>query len=521
MKRTSPRMVLDFDGDRLMAIDTDIQGGQARVRSWATCVRPSSVDPAESSQVGRWIAESLAERAMRAGPMVVAVRRGEVVLKRLTLPAGVEGDEGDLAGMVRIQMSKQMAVSMEGSAVDYVRLGSDGETVVVLAGAIPGERLRWIHGVAETMRRRIGRIGLRACGAAAMLSDASRRRAGPVLGIAPGWESTEFVVVEDGRLVFARAVDVGLPEDLSNGPALAEFTDRLAVEAKRTWMSYRVSPESGEVQAVATVGRGRAAEDIARTCAQALEIPFEDAETYDTCEYPEEMPEGDRLVAAPLAALLVEASLTEPTFDFAHPRKAPDRMAARRQVALLAMFAGIVVIGSLYVAGSIHLSRVDGDLANAREKLASLDAEYRAFLGEDARLKHLQAWSEPEADWIAHLRALSDLAPDPREAQIDDVQGTMTPWVTFTPREGRYTNGRWESGQGVRLTVAGVVKERRVADEFRGRLVDGSAYRVSTRGPDEPSRFSLDLTTEESAPTSSASSPGHPGDAAAVEGGES
>lgn len=525
MKRQGPRMVLDLDGDRLFALEASIGGNEIHVRSWTSARRPEAVDPANAEVMGTWIAGELAKAGMPKGPVVIAVRRGEVVLKRLVLPAGSDADEGDLGGMVRIQMAKQLAVTMEGSAVDYVLLGHElppstlqtsagasNPNVVVLAGALPGERLRWIRGVGESLHRRIGRIGLRACGASAMLSDASRKRNGPLMGISPGWESSEFVIVHDGRLVFARAVDIGLPENLTSETEVSDFADRLAVEAKRTWMSYRVAPESGEVEAVATVGRGPIADLISRRCATALEIPLRDAETCDVVEYPDDMPMADRLVAAPLAALLIESSLTEPTFDFAHPRKAPDKMAARRQVAMLAALVGIVVFGSMYVDASIRVGQAESELRAARETLARLDAQYREFLNEDARLRHLQAWRSPSVDWLAHLTRLSDQAPDPRDAQIDDIQGAMSPWVTFTPKDRRYTTGTWASGQTARFSLSGAVKDRAVADEFRGRLVEGAEYRVLTRGPDEPARFALDLLTDRTLPPGLLAAPPAPRD---------
>lgn len=508
MKNKGVRLVLEMDGDRLFALEAVVDGANVGVRRWVSMTRPSTVDPANAVAMGEWITSVLAEAGLQKGPLVMAIRRGEVILKRLVLPAGADMDEGDLGGMVRLQMAKQLAVAMEGSAIDYVRLGREGGTessgVAVLAGALPGDRSRWIREVSESMGRKIARIGLRAAGAAAMLSDASRIRNGPVMGLSPGWESSEFVIVHDGRLVFARAVDIGLPRDGSDASRINEFADRLAIEAKRTWMSYRVAPESGEVEAVATVGRGPIAELISRRCAVALEIPERDAQTCESphhvVEYPDDMPEMDRLVAAPLAALLVEAALTAPTFDFAHPRKAPDRMAAKRQMAMVAILGAILIFGSLRVVASIQLGRVGAELTAARETLGRLDGQYREFLTEDARLKHLRAWGEPDIDWLAHLTRLNEQAPDPRDALLDDVQGSMSPWVSFTPKDRRYTTGTWSSGQTARLSLSGTVKDRGVADAFRGRLVDGAEYRVLTRGADEPSRFSFDLHTDRPAP---------------------
>ena len=123
---------------------------------------------------------------------MIAAPRGEVVLKRLRLPKTTGAGDAELAGMVRLQMARQLTMAIEGTAIDYVTIesgarGVAGEapttapgsagTLDVLAAALPADRMQWYVAMAEAAGCSIERVGLRASGAAATASAGSRTRA--------------------------------------------------------------------------------------------------------------------------------------------------------------------------------------------------------------------------------------------------------------------------------------------------------------------------------------------------------
>jgi len=520
------QLALELDRDRIVALQASVLRDRVVVENCLSGRRPDRVDPADAVSVGAWIAEFLEGAGLTPGRsgVTLAVHRGDVVLKRLSLPRAGGGtanrlgprqrSRGDLASMVRLQMSRQVPVSMEGTAIDYVELlsgeASSGldkpevsdDTVPgvqhVLAGAVPGARMEWIGGVSDAAKIKVGRIGLRSSGAAALLSETCRAIGGPVMGVAPGWSSTEFLVVDQAGLVFARAVDLSLPE---HGD-IDDFVQRAAVEAKRTWMAYRATPESSDVLAVSVVADGALSEAIGSACADRLEMAFEPAHLPGVVEFAPGLSERQRSVAMPLAGLLGESILTDLTFDFKHPRQPPDLSAARRQRVLAAALGVVLVFGSAGVLGWVDLANARDELGELTSDREDLDLEYAKLLVEEARIEHMELWVAQGTDWIGHLRWLSDAMPDPGQARLSGFSGVFDSDVAYEPtrRRGSLAGGSWDAQGMTRLTISGPVQTRGVADALRDRLVASNVYRVTTNGPDVADSFGFSLTTSAPSP---------------------
>jgi hypothetical protein len=271
-------------------------------------------------------------------------------------------------------------------------------------------------------------------------------------------------------------------------------------------MSYRGGPESSPVDAVLVPGEGTLAADIARRCGESLEIGWELAALPSRVALPADLPETERLKLAPLAGLVGEEMLAEATLNFASPRKAPDRAAARRQVALLAAFGAIVVVGTGIVLAKNRLRSLDNDAAVAHTKRLELAGEYGEFIKTEARLRHIEQWEKSGVDWVAHAAWLSDLMPDPRRARLDSLSGQLARGneVVFTPKDGQYAGGSWGVRHEAAITITGPTGQRETANDLRSRLVGSHVYRVDSKGADTPKRFSFELTTDQAAPTAPA-----------------
>jgi hypothetical protein len=510
------QLALELDRDRIVALQASVLRDRVVVESCASGRRPERVDPSDASSVGAWIDEFLAGSGLSQGRggLTLAVHRGEVVLKHLALPRASSLGGDDLASIVRLQMSRQVPVSMEGTVVDYVELvagevpaSSDDEPRSdarhVLAGALPGARMHWIRSVSDSAKLKIGRIGLRSSGGAALLAETSRGIGGPVMGVAPGWSSTEFLVVDEGGLVFARAVDLPLPEEGDVG----QYAERAAVEAKRTWMAYRATPESAEILAITALADGELGEAIGNACADRLEMAYEPAHLPDVVEFAPGLNERQRSVVMPLAGLLGESILTDTTFDFQHPRQPPDVGAVRRQRALAAVLGVVLVFGTLGVLGYVDLANARDELAKLTRDRKKLDTQYAELLVEAARIEHMERWTRQETDWIGHLRWLSEAMPDPRDARLSGFSGVLESEVAYEPtqRRGSLAGGKWESLAETRLTIGGPVRGRGVADALRNRLVASNVYRVTTNGPDVADSFGFSLTTTAPSPVAAES----------------
>ncbi len=495
---------LSLDQNRLVAVSGSDSNGRIRVKTWISVQAPTGLDMRDAAKVGEWIKAEFEKAGMSGAKLAVAVPRGDVVLKRLRLPKGEGSKAVELAGMVRLQMARQLTMAIEGTAIDYLTIesgtdtGTNGAgTVDVLAGALPAERMQWYRDLVEAAGCSMARVGLKASGAAALMAGISHKRNGPVLGVTLGWGSIEFIVVRDGQLVFARAADVGLDSVKEGEGALGA---KIAVEAKRTWMSYRVGDEAAAVEAVVVPGSGALAREAGEACGKALEMPWELAEIPGSVEFPKEMGEADRLVAAPLIGLLAEEVLAKRSLDFANPRKAPDLAAARRQRVLAAALGLIVVGGGGYVYSGMEVASAESRLTAAKQRSTVLRTDYNEYLKDHARLSHIQKWTGAGFDWLAHASWLSEQMPDPRQAQLDQLAGGAGLQIELTPKDGRYDVDGWTIRQVAKFSIQGKARQREVANELRDRLVTSPVYQVETKGADLADRFAMELTTAASTP---------------------
>jgi hypothetical protein len=490
--------VIDLDGPRLCVLGAVVSGGSVDVVRWRSATRPEAIADTAVA-VGAWLGRELREGGFGRSRVVMSVRRNDVVLKQLSIPGGPSVSESSIAGAVRLQMIRQLTMSMEGTAVDYTVMPArpDGQ-MGIMAGAMPADRAQWCREAAQAAGCKLRRIGLRSSGAAAVLAEVSQRRAGPVLGVCIGDHSTEFVVVEDGQMVMARAAELARPAD----EELDAYIQKLGVEAKRTWMSYRAAAPGRELELVGVLGDGSLAQRVGAACAGVLGVAVEQVMPPGIVALTAGVPEHDRGMMTALAGLMVESVLETPRLDFANPRKMPDLAARRRQAVLAAAAVLIIVGGGAMVASKKSLGGLQGQLDSLRAEESALRKKVDGFLLTHARVSHIEQWQQARVEWLPHIHRLSDELPSPHDSTADEFGGKMIA-TTFYDTKGRssYPGGQWGSRLRSTFDVSGKVSNRTIAADLRERLLHGKIYTVESVGPDTPDRYSVELVTSLPVPT--------------------
>lgn len=497
--------VIDFERGRVAALQGVVSAGGVDIRRVVVADAPAGVATEDGGRCGQWIRGVLREAGFTKSKIVLSVPRADVVLKRLALPVSEETDEGDLAGAVALQMSRQLAVSAEGASVDFVPMKSGMTTpdasgqpsLSVMAAAIPGDQAAWFRALTSGIGWPLKRIGMRSAGAVALLAESSIRQGTGVLGVLLGRSTTEFVVVEDGAMTFARSVDVGLPKSDEEREG---FADRLSVEAKRTWASHRAGSPGLDLGGVTVLGAGETARLAGDRCGKQLDA------SWTLTGLPPRITCGatishDELAAiAPLAGLLYEWVLGAPLLDFASPRRAPDKNAALRKVVLVGVLAVIVLGGGGVVLAKQRLAELEHEVTLAQGVTASKAKEYDAFLVQHARLSHMETWRASGVEWLRHVGALSERFPSTSEARLNKLVGHLKASVDYAPSGQRYPEGKWQPVREGELSIQGSVKSRAVATGFRDVLVESELYRVESKGADVADKFDFDLTTSLAVP---------------------
>lgn len=495
-------VLIDLSRDSMSAAEIKAGPRSLSVQRIATGTRTDQSTAAE--EVGPWVRRSLREARISTTRAIFAAPRGDVVLKVLELPTVGIQSEAEICEAVRLQMSRQLTMPIEDSIIDSVTLeaGEDARVTNVLVGAIHRERVAWYREVARHAGLKLTGVRLRSGGIARLTSGLE----GPVLIIAGGIDTTDYVVADRGRVLFARSVElkhaipeVAIPllreEGSEPEPDLAQ---RTAVEAKRTWMSYRVSQRAEDVRAILVMGCGSAAGDVCARCRALLDLPAR------CLELPETVRLRPNLDADALGTFLPLIGLGAPSdsaggLDFLNPRRPPDVGAKRRQLVLAGIFGLIVVGGAGYLYRQDRLDSLNAVKAARQLQLDDLAGEYRRYLIERARAENVRRWNAMDADWVGHLSWLSERLPDPRVSLADRVNMAMAGEVKY---EGRsFPGGEWTSQNRVAIDVSGKVNDRSIALTLRERLLEAGLFTVVNRGPDVADRYDYELTTNYLSPS--------------------
>lgn len=500
-RASSRQLYIDLSADDAVVLDIKRKGSGVEVMGVANFARPESVDPAHASNVGSWIRSELSSRSIGIHPVSFACRRHDAILKRIDLSGAGGKKESQLAPMMMLQMSRHLPFPMVGSSLDYVPMDSQVDssaTVARMMGAVlPAERLRFLTETASSVFEKGGpeSIGLHAAGAWALLCERSRSIDGALMGIAIGVASSSIVVLEAGRMMFVRGVDVGMDRELN-----AVDPGALALEAKRTWMGYRAIPDAKEISHVCVLGEDAIVSPVVASVSTSLQLPVEIVRAPAAVRFAEGLTLGQRTVALPVAGLAIESELGVRSFDFVHPRRAPDVAQVRRQRALLGALGMVVMAGGLGVYLSVQLDDLRERVAAAEKQKTSIEEKFTRAVLDDARLSHIERWRESHIDWLAHMERIASGVPSAPDALLDQWRGTMRAIAVFTPKDRKYFGGTWSSQKQADFFIAGPIKSASVITSIREQLLGFHVYGVRSNGPDGDTKFSFDLTSAQESP---------------------
>ncbi len=499
----------------LSAVEATLDASGVRVRSALHCPVPPDLDTEDTERMGQWVASVFAEAGLAAKRAVLVVPRSSVVLKKLTLPR--PESRHDIPDLVHLAMTRQLTFGAKDAVVDYLEHGDgearEGRDFTVLAAAVAGELLSWHLAVAKAARLRPVRVGLRSSGLAALLSDGtSSQEVGEEpqeLRLAAEVDKREIgmIVLRGEELIFARATELsGNGEGDDAEEAREAYAAAVGTEVRRTWMSYRVTVDAGDIDRACVIGEHDLASRAAAQIQEAIGVPTRVFDLHPQIHADQDLPAG----AWPLAGSLLQLWSGRPAVNFAKPRQAPDRTQALRQRALLVVAALIIVVGSAEVFVRKNLESLRSEVDTVRSQQREVTASVVSLLREDARLEHLKTWEQTRVDWLGHLAHLTGHMPTPRRATLNGFGGRADAAVVFDRPAGKtnYASGSWVPRVLVDLNLSGQAVNRDVADAVRGKFVEDPLYRCEPLGSDsggkggqrQPAKFGVKLLTVRTTP---------------------
>lgn len=463
-------------------------------------------DTERANQLGQSLKVAMKNAAIhpRASKALGVVSRQCVVLKRLRFDGNLDRDR-DLPGMVRLQLIRQLALPLEGAAIDYAlhqdTASEPKDSVSVIAAAMIGQRLLGIRAMAKAAGLKLTGLGVSPSGLAALAGPTLANADGPVLAIVPTITGADYLIVDDGRLTFARTIELTLPSDVAAGndpsdthqPAPIRI-DLLATEAKRTWVSERLTASTEPVSVAmalvpAWVSQAER-QKLADHCAAELGMPCTAAslsDLVDTAEGAVDEPFPSWIFAA--AGVAQGWHLGLEAIDLLRIRKPPDTNAKWRKGAMAAALALVAAAGIAYTMLSAQLRDLESQKQQIAARLGPMQERVAPAMRTQITLGHMQRWEQNHADWLGHLDKITSTLPAPESFVISDLSLKGNPLLAYEPGKGRHTmyNPKaWHASVSMEASITGRAASTSIADAWRGRLVNDALYSVAPVGRDMP-----------------------------------
>ncbi|MEN0021061.1 MAG: pilus assembly protein PilM [Planctomycetota bacterium] len=514
--------IIALEADRFSAVSFSASRGAVRVRNWATGSRPEDVDAADANSVGEWLKAELRAAGVNAKSAAVLVPRGSVILKPLTLPIAADADIAELAGLVRLRLSRELPIPLDAAAVDFVvgrhrSPASDTADRPVLAAAVPVATLDWARDAVQAAGVKVPVVGVRSQGTACLADAQSdettdettdRTTDQPILAISVTPRAAELAIIANGNILHSRGIDL---------PGGEPSPDRIAVEAKRTWMSSRAAADAPDIAAIRVLGDSDTERNIADACSQALDLPANALPLPASIKFSKTGPPTEAAQLAPLLgmALLLQTA-PESLINLASPRRAPDRFQAKRQAVLLAVLGLIAAGGIGWTIGNLQMKDARADYNTALDTFRELSVDNRQLTRLRATAEHAERWHATSPDWLYHLERLAMHLPADGNARLAGITGRFTGGVGFERGSSRsYADGSWISGGVASFDIRGATRSRDAALAIRAAIVNDDLYRVENTAPDTGPTFNLVARSSQLQP------PPEPQDATDSDGGES
>jgi len=449
------RISLAIDiGHRLMRAAQVRPGGPGRpARVTATMFErmPEDLDREDAAGVGRRLASAMDAAGMSRGPAVFALDRSITSFKRLDLPTT---NPDELADMVRIAVERDLPIDSDEAVIDFTVVGRSETGTTVESVTVPRREVDRIREIAATAGLAVGRIAPR-CHGSLRLADPNE----PTLVVDVTGEGLELALAVDGTLPWSRGIEIKGPD---GGPPTAE---QLVPEARRSWISYRLSNDEVESPRLLVLG-GEQAENALDAVAEATGL---EASRFV----------GDRRVKAdadmrgvwPLVGLLLPAAASA-TVDLASPRRAPDIAARWRQRGLALAGLAIIAAGAGWTIGNRELTGIRDLATDLNGKASAANTEHLRFKRDDLRIEHLEAWTEVRPDWLEQLLVVAGPGMRQGGAVLDEFAGVLEGGeVDYDDRTKTFT-----TVAGVRLAIEGEAASFDRAAGVRDDLVRDDRY---------------------------------------------
>jgi len=460
---------LDWDSRFLRVVQWRISGHHARALKSVAAALPEHVSVKDADSLGGFVRQVLSSARIRTSSVIVDIPRDQAVLNTMSLPAA---DLNDLAGMVQLQIAKELPFPLDDAIVDFAVTQQDSasNTADVLVAAVRYEVLSFYKSVCEQAGLKIGRVGLRPFANMVAVNEMlGGQPSGRIMFVDVGPSLTEIGIIRDGVLVFSRAASVSLDEqpddvvdgDLDDAPdSLPEETpadeeqaageeaveidflpeveapaperpvkpsaedrilNELMVEITRSAEAYRSTDPGARFDRIIVGGSSGFEDALVAKISKRFGVAAE-AYNPDPILNPQRHQGAQaRAFAAAVGLGIGHASEDKLQFNFLAPKK-PIGVAERRrrQMPLAgAMVAGVLLIVTLGYA--VLVMPKQDKIKDLKRQITRLDRELKTYNEVRGIVEQVEQWQAAQVVWPDELKLLAEVFPDREMAFIDGM----------------------------------------------------------------------------------------------------
>ena len=437
LRRRNDVTALDIDQRmlRVVQVTTGKMPGSTRIKHVEVVPVPSErFDLENPRKVGEWIGEQLKALRLFPGTVVMAVRRGEVVLKELLLPP--LKDAGEMASMVNMRAMRELPFPETDAVIDFtvtkvptkkelqaakkeaLQRGAATDTMAhVVVAAVHRDTVNRYRTIAEAGGLTLTGLGLRPLASFRALKACVPEINGDAVAlVSVRRHEVDVDILIDGRLVFSRELSVNLeePEDVTEA-AGQDCITQAAKEIIRCLHSYEGSEAFKPLEHLYVAG-GTGLEDNLRDIIQSqTDIDCKRIPPPTGVRLPKERETDATRALTALGLALGFVDERGLAVDFL----APKRPVLRRNQGRTKWLLSIVILQALFVLlfgarsklaeeYEVKLSGAGG-LTLTHSTLAKREKDFWRWTRKNA--DSIRNWHGANRRWLEHIAFLSSVIP--------------------------------------------------------------------------------------------------------------
>lgn len=452
--RVSPPRIVSIDWDirTLRVVHAHISKRGLKIDKLLTTAIPDGLDVDDPESMGLYVRRTLEAEGIATRHAIVDIPRDQVILKTIKLPAS---RPEQLAGMVRIQIAKELTFPVTEAVVDYAvapTAAAESEAVIDVAiAAVRCERLEQYEATFAAAGLKLHRVGLRPyanrAAICALLRHAMPER---VLFIDVRPTFMEIDILHNGGVVFSRSASVTIPQARGSGDTSSlpisgatagegdvadtgmiglscseasseEILQPLMIEVTRSIEAYRASDPGASIDHVVVGGDLGVEDQLSEAIRKRMDITAELYNPASTFGWEPDEGAGAAAFASSLGLLLGQTDDSSLHFDFLHPKKGES--VARKRLRMAPMVATIVLL--FLAAGVVAVAQfTSGDrkeLSQLEEKITHLEGrqkENKKFL---ALVGQIETLEEQQLVWVDVMYDVFSQLPNTQEMVVNHL----------------------------------------------------------------------------------------------------